>query len=255
MSRGAALHEADRVAIATRVAARSRLRPRGVTLVEVLLVITLVAVVTGVTLLGSGAAKGARLKRSAVMIASAIRIAYAHTTVIAKPVRLVFDFNTRAVSIEQADDNLFSVRKNDPSGGASPATEAERKAVEEADSILQGPRAPRPNFTPTKAVGFATDKDKTQGKPLETEIRFLSIETEHNDKPVLAGREYLYFFPGGQTERAAIQLSIGGSELVDDTMTVLVSPLTGRADLRKGRLLMPRPRDDDDASERQDPGP
>jgi general secretion pathway protein H len=38
-------------------------------------------------------------------------------------------------------------------------------------------------------------------------------------------------------------------------MTVLVSPLTGKADLRKGRWAMPRPRDDTEASERADPGP
>jgi general secretion pathway protein H len=203
---------------------------------------------------GTGVAASARLKRSAVMIAGAVRIASAHSTAIGKPVRLVFDFDQRSIGMEEASDAKFSVRRNDASAGAAPATEAETKAIEEADAILAGPRAPRPTFTATKAVGFSIDKEK-QGKSLEQEIRFLAIETEHEDKAVGLSRAYLYFWPGGAGERAAIQLSIGGSELDADTMTVVISPLTGKAELKKGRWNMLRPRDDTEASERQDPGP
>jgi general secretion pathway protein H len=219
---------------------------------EVLIVVAIVAVATGVAMLGSGVAEGARLRRSAVLIASAIRVAYGHANATSRTVRLVFNFEQRTVAIEEATGSM-SLAKGERTGGAAAATEAERKAIEESDGILKGPRAPRPSFRPVKMFGFKVDKGR-QGKELERNIRFLQIETGHQDEVVKADQAYLYFWPGGQTERAAIQLSVGGSLLDPDTATILVSPLTGKADIRKGKVFMPRPRDDNEESERRDTG-
>lgn len=223
---------------------------RGVTLVEVLLVTAIITIATGLTFLGSGAADSARLRRSAVMIASAIRVAYGHANASSRVVRLVFNLEQRTVGIEESDGQLW-LSKNDRTGGAAAATEAERKAVEEAESILKGPRAPRPSFRPVKVLGFSTEKGK-QGKELERNIRFLQVETSHQVEQVKSDQAYIYFWPGGQTERAAIQLSIAGSTLDVDVLTILVSPLTGRAEMRKGKFNMARPRDDNEESERRD---
>ena len=227
---------------------------RGLTLIEVLVTVAIAAMLMGVIVLGSGAASSARLKRSAVMITGAARIGYAHATAISKPVRLVLDFDGRYVSMEEANKPVFNLQKNDVSGGAAPATEAEQKAVAEAEAIVQGTRPPRPTFVPTKTLGFSIGKDRP-GKALEPEIKFLSVETEHQDKAVGVSRAYLYYWPGGQGERAAVTLSIGGSERPEDCMTILFSPLTGKGEIRKGRWAMPRPRDDTEASERTDTGP
>ncbi len=231
---------------------RKRSRSRGVTLVEVLISIALVAIVTGMAMMGGSVADGARLKHSAVMMAGAVRIAYGHANATSKVVRLVFDMDERTVSIEEASSDL-KLARNDVTGGAAAATEAEKKATEEADKILKGPRTARPSFTKVKAMGWDPDKDKS-GRELEKNIRILQVETGHQDEPQKTGRAYLYFWPGGQTERAAIQIAIKDTEIDADSMTVLIAPLTGKADLRKGRLSMPRPRDDQDASERQDTG-
>jgi general secretion pathway protein H len=227
-------------------------RSRGVTLVEVLIAVALVAVVSGMAMMGGSVADGARLKHSAVMVASAVRIAYGHANATSKVVRLVFDIDQRTVSIEEASGDL-KVARNDVTGGAAAATEAEKKATEESDAILKGPRTTRPTFQKVKTVGWDPDKDKA-GRELEKNIQILQVETNHQDLPQKTGRAYLYFWPGGQTERAAIQIAIKNSEIDADSMTMLVSPLTGKTELRKGRLLMPRPRDDVDASERQDTG-
>lgn len=231
----------------------SRYRQRGVTLVEVLITLAIVALFTGMAMLGTGAANSARLRRSAVMVASAIRVAYAHANAVAKPVRLVFDFDTRLVTLEESTTGSMKMVKNDLTGGAAAVTEAEKKAQDEADQILKGPRAPRAAFKAAKAYGFNPDKDKT-GKELESNVRFLQIETGHQDEPVRQGRAYLYFWPGGSGERAAIQLRISTSDSEADMMTLILSPLTGKVDLRKGRLSMPRPRDDVEESDRQDTG-
>jgi general secretion pathway protein H len=186
------------------------------------------------------------------MIASAIRVAYGHANATSKVVRLVFNFEKRTVEIQESSSQLY-LAKNDRAGGAQAATEAERKAQEEADQILKGVRPPRPQFRPVKAFGFDAEKGMA-GKPLERGIRFLQIETAHQDDVVKTDQAYLYFWPGGQTERASIQISINGSTVDGDVASVVVSPLTGKADVRKGRVGMPRPRDDVEESERRDTG-
>ncbi|EYF02920.1 pilus assembly FimT family protein [Chondromyces apiculatus] len=230
-------------------------RSRGVSLVEVLIAIALVAVVTGGAVTSMGLVASARLKRSASMIAGAVRIAYAHANAKSRPVRLVFDFEERMIVLEESTAGSMALKKKDATGGAAAATEAERAAIEEADAILKGPRAPRPSFQATKAFGWNLEEDRP-GKQLEKGIRFLQIETAHQDDPLQTGRAYLYFWPGGQTERAAIQLLMSDSGKPDEgtVLTVLVSPLTGKAEIRKGAVNLPKPRDDDEESERQDSG-
>jgi general secretion pathway protein H len=225
-----------------------------VSLIEVLVAVALVALLAGGAMLGTGVLAGARLKRSASMIAGAVRIAYAHANAKSRPVRLVFDFEERMLLLEESTGVLY-VKKNDKTGGAAAATEAERAALEEAESILKGPRAPRPEFQPTKAFGWSLEGEKP-GKEIERGIRFRQVETAHQDEPINAGRAYLYFWPGGQTERAAIQLVMSDASEADDgtALTVLVSPLTGKAEIKKGGVSMPRPRDADEESEREDSG-
>jgi general secretion pathway protein H len=225
---------------------------RGVTLVEVLIVLAIVTLISGVAMLGSGVADGARLRRSSVMIASAVRVAYGHANATGKVVRLVFNFDQRTVNIEESSSQLW-LAKNERTGGAQAATAEEHKALDEADAILHGPRAPRPSFRPVKAFGFTGEKG-VPGKTLETNIRFLQIETSHQDDVLKNDQAYLYFWPGGQTERASIQLSVGGSIRDSDAVSIVISPLTGKADLKKGHVSMPRPRDDVEASDRSDTG-
>lgn len=229
-----------------------RQRERGVTLVEVLIVVAIVGVASALGILGSGVADSARLRRSATMIASAIRIAYGHANATSKVVRLTFNFEQRTIAIEESSSQLW-LAKNERTGGAQAATDAERRAIEEAEAILKGPRAPRPSFRPVKTFGFNGDKGLPV-KALERNIRFLQIETGHQEEVIKADQAYLYFWPGGQTERASIQISVGGASVDAEAVTILVSPLTGKADIKRGRIGMPRPRDDIEESERRDTG-
>lgn len=232
-----------------------RVRRRGLTLIEVLISLAIMGMIAGIGILAVGAQTGARMRGGAVLISGAIRTAYAHSSGISKPLRLVFDFNEQQIILEESNSAL-AVTKNDHTGGAAAATDAERLAIEEADAVLKGPRPPRPSFIPTKAFGFGPDKGR-QGKQLPSNVRFVQVETSHELLPVSSGRSYLYFWPGGQTERAAIQLTTAGKneEPTDqNSMTVLVAPLTGKTEIKKGLLKMPRPRDQNEESERMDTG-
>ena len=226
---------------------------RGVTLVEVLIAVALVAVVSGMAMMGGSVADGARLKHSAVMIAGAVRIAYGHANATSKVVRLVFDMDERTVSIEEASGDL-KVTRNDVTGGAAAATEAEKKATEEADAILKGPRTARPTFQKVKTMGWDPDKDKS-GRELEKNILILQVETGHQDEAQKKGRAYLYFWPGGQTETASVQIAKGDLPTDNDTMTLLVHPLTGKVTILAGAKQLPLPLTPEDASEREDKGP
>ena len=230
----------------------ARAEARGVTLVELLITLSLLAIVVGVTSSGLGAADGARLRRSAGMIAAAIRVAYGHSTAIGRPVRLVFDLEGKLVALEEGTAEL-RLAKKDKTGGAAAVTEAEKKSVEEAEAIVKGPRAPRPTFQRTKAFGFDGDAERS-GKPLDRNIRFVGVEVQHDEEVARSGRAYLYFWPGGQTERAAIELGIAGSDDETDVLTILVSPLTGKAEIKRGRVPLQRPRDETEESERRDTG-
>ena len=230
---------------------------RAMTLIEVLITVALIAVVTGAAVMGFGVREQAKLRRSAVLIAGAVRIAYGHANATSKTVRLVFDFDGRTVMLEESSSPLLLV-KGEKTGGAAAATEAEREAIEAGESLLKGPQPPRPTFEPTRAFGW-TPEEGQPGKALESGIRFLAVETAHNEEAEDSGRAYLYFWPGGQTERAAIQLVKGSSEgdehPDEDVMTVVVSPLTGKTVIKKGKVAMPRPRTDAEESDREEESP
>src|SRR5262249_52866728 len=125
------------------------------------------------------------------------------------------------------------------SAGADPATEAEKEATEYADGVVKGPRAPRARFTAIK-IGSADEGDG-KGRDLGRSVHYRVVQTEHDEKPRDKGRAYLYIWPGGGTERAVVQLEREGS---DDVLSVLVSPLTGRAKIQRGKVDLEERRDD-----------
>jgi len=221
---------------------------RGMSLVEVLITLAIMTLVTGTAVLGFGAIRRARLRQSAVLIASAVRVAYGHATTIGKPVRLVLDFESRMVILEEASGSVTVDRPD------KTRAEIEKEAEEEAKRTLEGPRRAKPTFSPTKAFGFDPGKDKP-GKQLADGVRFLSVDSLLISGPVEEGRAELRFWPGGQTERAVIQLVLGNPAEADeerDMMSIVISPLTGKSKLEKGRIELKRPRDDDEESERDD---
>jgi general secretion pathway protein H len=117
---------------------------------------------------------------------------------------------------------------------------------------MNGPPIPKPRFHPIEVYGFGDTESGKGGKALQRGITFRSVQTTHDDAPRTSGRAYVYFWPGGRTERAAIQLRIGDSEEAGLTMTLLVSPLTGKVTVKGGPAELVVPVDDVQKSDRQD---
>jgi general secretion pathway protein H len=224
---------------------------RGVTLLEVLIVVALIGVLAGAVVFGSGMVGSSRMRSAAMLIMSGVRLGMTRANATGRPVRMVFDLEGDRVLLEESSSRVMLREKDEEEntgGGAEAATEAERKARAEAERILEGPRAPRASFKPVKQFGFDAD-DPTQGRQLGSGVGFRQVQTQHDGQPRTEGRAYLYFWPGGGTEHASIQLQRRGD---DEGITVIVSALTGRARIERGKVELPEPRSDGEYSERED---
>lgn len=239
-----------------RVRARRRSSAgRGMTLIEILVVLVILGLVMGGVLMGTGQLASSRLRHSATMISGAIRVAFSRASSTSKSIRLVMDFDENKIWLEEGDQpHLVQSKDLSGTGGASAATVAEQQALEEAGRIVKGVTTPRTAFTTIDPMGVvASDPGKAQ-KPLERGIAFRQVQTAHDAEPRTSGRAYLYFWPGGQTERASIQLRIGEANDDARTVTLVVAPLTGKVMIHDGAVAITEPRDDQEASEREDPG-
>lgn len=225
------------------------------TLIEVLIVMGLMALVLGAVVVGTGQREGARLRHSSTMLTGAIRVGYARATATSKTVRLVMDFQEKAIWLEEGDQpHLVQSKDLTGTGGATPATAAEQQAIAESSRILKGPPIPKASFREIDAMGVAASEPGKGHKPLDTGVQFRQVQSQHDDAPRTEGRAYLYFWPGGMTERSAIQLKVGTSEEASKTLTLIVQPLTARVTIKDGPVDMPAPKDDKEGSEREDPG-
>jgi general secretion pathway protein H len=224
----------------------SRLQSRGVTLVEVLIVVVLIALLAGGVIFGSGMLGSSKLRAAATLIATAVRAGIARANSTGRPTRLVLDLEGERVTLEEATSSRMLREKSKPAGGAQVATEAEQAAKAESDRILDGPKAPRTGFVAVPA--FA---DSPTGRELGSGIDLVQVETEHDEEPVTSGRAYVYFWPGGIAERAHVQLRRAGDP---EGLTVIVSALTGRTRVERGRLDLPKTRSDkeEDQGEREE---
>ena len=218
------------------------------TLIEVLITLALVALLTGALLLGAGAFRGSYRRAAGSLIITGVRLGMTRANTTGRPVRMVFDLDQQRVLLEESNTGQMLRTKEGPGAGAEPVNEMEAEAQEEAEQILKGPRVARPRFTPVKEFG-SDGSDPNGGRSLGSGVRFDRVQTEHDEDPVDRGRAYLYFWPRGGTEEAAIHIVAGED---DDGLTVRVSALTGRAWIERGRVALPEPRGEEGYSEREE---
>lgn len=228
---------------------------RGLALIEVLVVMGIVALIMGAVVIGSGQLASSKMRHSSTMIAGAIRIGMARASSTSKSVRLVMDFTESEIWLEEGDQPMLVQSKDiTGTGGAAAATNAEKLAVEEGSRIVKGPAAPRPSFREIEPMGFAASSPGKGHKALERGIKFREVQAAHDEEPRKQGRAYLYFWPGGQTERASIQLMAGSATEEKDALSLFVAPLTGKVTVKDGAVALPKAQNERDLSEREDPG-
>jgi general secretion pathway protein H len=237
-------------------ASRARARSAGMTLVEMLIVLLIVTLLLAGVVMGSGQLAGAKLRKSATSLVGLIRVSYVRATVQARSERIVFDLDHSTFWLEESEQPML-VNSHDTSGtgGAEAVTAAEKAALEESKRLVAGPRAPRPSFHAVKpGLYAASDNQGGTERSLPRGIKFRSVQTGHDEEPHTSGRAYLYFWPGGMTERASVVLRKGDSLSDTDALTLVVSPLTGNVVTKSGAVSLPKVEDDKGMSEREDTG-
>jgi general secretion pathway protein H len=214
-------------------------------LIEVLIVVALFALLSAMVVSGSGALSGTRQRAAATLLMTAIRMGITHANTTGLPTRMVMDLDKHRVMLEESHDRMLRRLDNieeDPTAGTARAD-----AEAEAQRIVEGPREPLPNFSPLREFGTDPD-DNALGRSLGRGIRYTSVQTEHDGEPRTEGKAYLYFWPGGGTEKAVIQLRREG---VTEGISLVVSALTGRAQIVRGAVSYEEPDADVDFGERE----
>ena len=95
------------------------------------------------------------------------------------------------------------------------------------DAISEEDRT-RAELARKSAFAPTNDIPKTE---LGGSVRFADVWVAHQPEAYTAGKAFLYFWPSGLTETAAIHL-----KQVDDVNTLLVTPLTGRVRIVRDRV-------------------
>ncbi len=229
---------------------------RGVTLVEMLIVIALIALIGGSILFGSGMLGGARQRAAGTLLVTAVQKGIAEANNTGLPVRLVMDFAGSRIRLEKSSTS--KVLRSSPRDAAA----LEAAARRESERVVDTNTPPLPQFTAVDVLGDDAEPSKpvvTEGegeaaptgpsRSLGAGVKFRLVQTEHDVDPITEGEAYLYFWPGGITEQAVIQLTRGAN---DEGLTVQVSSLTGRAAIKPGRVALPEPRSDGEYSEREE---
>jgi general secretion pathway protein H len=238
----------------------SRSSQRGLTLVEVLVVLVLVALMGSAAVLGAGSIGSSRLRAAAATVVAYSRVAVTRTNATGRPVRIVFDLEKGQIWVEESTTSRGLRASANPSKQTDKASsddeyqgpDAERARAAkaagdiEAEHFIEGKGKQRSNFQPIRGLEIAGESVGEQ-RDLGRSIEYHQVQTEHDADPHTEGRAYLYFWPGGETEWASVQLRRSGEK--SSGLTVLVSPLTGRARIESGYVDLPRRNREGDISE------
>ncbi len=184
-------------------------RRGGFTLIEIMIVLAIVGAAFAIAL--------PRLQRKSENIKAVAR----HLMVLGKEVRnraRLGNVTMRIVVDLDPTRPKYWVERS--TGPKLIATDAElEKAKEKEKSKDEKDKTP-----PEWSIDHALIKDK---KSLPEGLYFASVETLHMKAPQTEGQAYIYFFPEGLMEAAALQITNKKAL----TWTLLYNPLTGQADV------------------------
>lgn len=195
----------------------------GFTLIEVILVIVIIAIVmTGATF-GLGAITRTRLRSSAFKVASAARFAYNRSLTQGTTTRLQFDLEKNTMAVEETDTPVTLATDEQLEADAGEAVDP----WDLARSRLETPFNDVKPTSPFQPISNRNGEPLKQyaAQPIGDGIVIHALVTPHETTSRTDGNGAIYFFPGGVTEHAVIQLS-DSSETV---YSVEIHPLTGDA--------------------------
>jgi len=227
------------------------MRTRGFTLIEVAIALALAGILMATAVTSIRAVTDAAVRSGAVELTGAVKMSYDRAIMLRRTQRIGIDIDKGLWWIEFTEDP-FAVGAERMSGtkGASGSDEEgseelrdiEREFDEDDDTQVKAA------ILGGIATRFAMDGDLDAGKPtpLPSGVCFSRVWTDHQEEAFNTGIAYLYFWRGGFTESALIELVDSHCEDKGDIdeqdaeyVTLEVLPLTGRVKTRHEKLEVP----------------
>ncbi len=211
------------------------MKDSGFTLLEIVISLALLVMALSVALPSFESVTGARMRSAAGQLAGSLRALYDHAALSGQTCRMAFDLDARTYWPECARGaaRISSVPEESRDGKRYVDTEAQQEAQERLEDLQ------RDNPIEAKLEAktpFAKYRDEdVQRVQLPADVNFAWIWTPHQTQKYTAGDAYVYFFPQGNAERAYVALAHG-----DDSLTVAVSPLTGKIRVDPGEDEIPK---------------
>jgi general secretion pathway protein H len=186
-----------------------------------MIVVGVIAVLTAAVVPAVASLAGSNARQAAGELAGSLRYLFDTAALRHATCRMVLDLSARTMGAECAPGSVgVSAASADPAKAEDDEALAER-FPDEKDAER------RRLLAKTRFGAFADRLLARRELPGRATIR--SVKVEGREKPVTEGVAYVHFFPGGQGERAAIEIAEG-----DHLYTVTVEPFTGRARVAEG---------------------
>jgi general secretion pathway protein H len=206
-------------------------RARGMTLLEIGIALAIVAGLIALAVPTLSSVARVQLRQRTGQLAGGIRSLYGTSVVAGRSCRLVMDLDANAYWSECAQGSVRLAAEGERSrSGARETTRDEEllaTAGQRGDNLSDEERT-RVELLRKSTFAPSTEIPKTA---LGASVRFADVWVSHQPERYVTGKAFLYFWPSGITENAAIHLAQG-----DDVNTLLVSPLTGKVRIASGRV-------------------
>lgn len=196
-------------------------RAKGLTLIELLVVLAIVATAAIMVMPALASVTGANAKEAAGKLAGTMRYLFDKASLRHATCRLVIDLD------EEKDERpgYWAECAPGPAAVASPEDDEElaRRFPDENDPQLRRILA---------ASTYGKLKDRLlERKDLPGNARFGPVHLEGRRDAQEQGTAYVYFFPGGQAQRAYVPVVDG-----KNVFTVVTEPFTGRVRVVPGKV-------------------
>lgn len=193
-------------------------RAAGFTLVELLIVIAVIAAMAVMAGPGLASMTGANARQTAGELAGSMRALFDVAAMRHATCRMVLDLGERAWWAECAPGRTGVARDPEraPARPALSDAELEERFPEERDAEVRRLLA---------GTSFGAYEDRVvKKKELPGSTEFGDVRVEGRRDAITEGIAYVYFFPGGQAQRAYVPVVDG-----DNLYTIVLEPFTGRA--------------------------
>ena len=191
---------------------RSARTARGFTLIELLVVISVIALLAGLAAPAIGSLTGANAREAAGRLAGGMRYLFDTAALRHATCRLALDLEKRSWRAECAPGAV---------GAPGDPAKDDARALAERFPDEQDPELRRL----LARTAFGRFQDRLVGeRALPGKAGFGPVHVEGRREAISEGTAYLYFFPGGQAQRAWVPVVDGRNRF-----TVVVEPFTGRA--------------------------